>query len=352
MRVSIPWRSRLVPAGWVLGALLGWACGAGTFTCEDDAACRFGASAGVCQGDGYCSFPDDTCPSGQRYGEHAGDGKEHDCVAADDGPSSDGDTGGVTATTSADDATTTTAGSSSPVSASNATDGSASDGDGDADASTTGASTTDPTDPTGSSASSSGETSGGPPLDCSIDDEFDGPALDMAVWGSWGGDEGVTVVQTDGVVRFTIGTGETGIGGLITVPAIGVAESMVTVTVGAPPDPNTTVEQSFIVQGSGASVRVVLNDGIVQVVVWDGANNSVPYSEAHDVQPGDRFRFTFTGGDVTVDMSLGQANWAELFSGPPPFDVDDVQVVARALSYENLAAPSSVEVEAISVCAL
>ena len=352
--MSSPWRSQFVPAGSVLGALLGWACAGGTFTCQDDAACRLGAGAGVCQGDGYCSFPDDTCPSGQRYGEHAGDGKEHDCVAVDDGPTSEGDTGGVTATTNADDATATTTGASSPVSASNATGGSSDDddGDGDTDASTTGAAATDSTGPIDPTASSSGETTGGPPLDCSIDDEFDGPDLDMTVWGSWGSDEGVTVAQTDGVVRFTIATGPTGIGGLITVPSIGVAESMVTVTVGAPPDPNTTVEQSFIMQGSGASVRVVLNDGIVQVVVWDGANNSVPYSEAHDVQPGDRFRFTFTGGDVTVDMNLGQANWNELYSGSPPFDVDDVEVVARALSYENLAQPSSVEVEAISVCAL
>jgi hypothetical protein len=346
-------RFQFVSAAAVLGALVGWACAAGTFTCVDDAACRFGAGEGVCQGDGYCSFPDDTCMSGQRYGEHAGDGKEHDCVAVDDGATSEGDDGGVTATMSVDDATVTTTGASSPVSASNATGestgentgGSTDDGNGDTDE-TTGAPTTGATD------SSSGETTEGPPLDCSIDDEFDGPALDMTVWGSWGGDEGVTVVQTAGVVRFTIATGDTGIGGLVTVPAVGVAESMVTVTVGTPPDPSTTVEQSFIMQGSGGSVRVVLNDGLVQVIALEGASSSVTYSEPHDVQPGDRFRFTFSGGDVTVDMNLGGASWDELYSEPPPFDVDDVQVIARALSYEPLAEPSSVEVEAISVCAL
>lgn len=340
--MSSPRRSRFVPAGSVLSALLGWACGASAFICEDDAACRFGTGAGVCQSDGYCSFPDDTCASGQRYGEHAGDGKERECVAIDDAPT-EGDTGA------------TTTGASSPVSASNATGGSTDDGEGegDTDTSTTRGPTTDPTtDPTGPTASSSGETTEGPPLDCSIDDEFEGPALDMAVWGSWGSENGVTVVQTDGVVRFTIGTGDTGIGGLITVPAIGVAESVVTVTVGAPPDQSTTVEQSFIMQGSGGSVRVVLNDGIVQVVVVDGPSSIVPYSESHDVQPGDRFRFTFAGGDVIVDMDLGRASWNELHSGVPPFDLEEVQVVARALSYEDLAQPSSVEVEAISVCAL
>lgn len=48
---------------------LALACNAGSFSCTDDSNC----SGGQCQPTGYCSFPDDSCDSGQRYGEHAGD---------------------------------------------------------------------------------------------------------------------------------------------------------------------------------------------------------------------------------------------------------------------------------------
>jgi len=58
------------------------ACGLrSTFACADDAACGEG---GTCQPEGWCSFPDDTCPSGQRFGDHSGDGLGGACVDAED----------------------------------------------------------------------------------------------------------------------------------------------------------------------------------------------------------------------------------------------------------------------------
>ena len=48
------------------------ACSASSeFTCQSDEQCM-AASPGECQPDGYCSFPADDCPSGQRYGAHSG----------------------------------------------------------------------------------------------------------------------------------------------------------------------------------------------------------------------------------------------------------------------------------------
>ncbi len=38
------------------------------FVCSEDSECRGAAAAGQCQLSGACSFPDDECPSGQRYG--------------------------------------------------------------------------------------------------------------------------------------------------------------------------------------------------------------------------------------------------------------------------------------------
>ncbi|MEM9457818.1 MAG: LamG domain-containing protein [Myxococcota bacterium] len=41
------------------------------FSCQSDAQC-FTDGAGLCQPTGYCSFPDEDCQSGQRYGELSG----------------------------------------------------------------------------------------------------------------------------------------------------------------------------------------------------------------------------------------------------------------------------------------
>jgi hypothetical protein len=88
--------------GCVLGALLGTSCspfGGGAFDCTLDTQC---GAAGKCS-TGFCSFPDDHCDSGYRYGEASGpssnqcvgDGMRDGSVATDDtltdtmGPPSD-----------------------------------------------------------------------------------------------------------------------------------------------------------------------------------------------------------------------------------------------------------------------
>jgi hypothetical protein len=43
----------------------------GAFTCEDNANCDQ-SPGGVCEPNGFCSFPDLMCPSGRRYGEASG----------------------------------------------------------------------------------------------------------------------------------------------------------------------------------------------------------------------------------------------------------------------------------------
>lgn len=69
------------------------------FACMQDGQC--GAEGSVCQADGWCSFVDDACPSGFRYGEHAGDGLGGACVPVGDGSTGSDGSGGI-----ADDATT------------------------------------------------------------------------------------------------------------------------------------------------------------------------------------------------------------------------------------------------------
>ena len=46
-------------------------CGVAAFECASDDQCGL-AQGGTCQPEGYCSFPDDTCDSGQRFGHNSG----------------------------------------------------------------------------------------------------------------------------------------------------------------------------------------------------------------------------------------------------------------------------------------
>ncbi|MCA9710303.1 MAG: hypothetical protein KDK70_30975 [Myxococcales bacterium] len=101
--------------GWrweaaLCGAALGLACGGSSvFLCQSDGDCQTREGPGQCQPTGYCSFPDDSCDSGQRYGDHAGGALATTCVdpadatGTTDGPPPDdasssapGSTGGNT----------------------------------------------------------------------------------------------------------------------------------------------------------------------------------------------------------------------------------------------------------------
>lgn len=67
-RVGSPLVTCVWMAAWVTPG-----CGtpSPSFVCTDSVQCDVGVG-GVCQPTGYCSFPDASCPSGQRYGEFAG----------------------------------------------------------------------------------------------------------------------------------------------------------------------------------------------------------------------------------------------------------------------------------------
>jgi hypothetical protein len=80
-------------AAATLGPLLGWACTL-TFPCSTDDQCARGGATGVCQASGYCSFPDASCDSNQRYGDLAPGELAGTCVPAAGGSGSDTATGG------------------------------------------------------------------------------------------------------------------------------------------------------------------------------------------------------------------------------------------------------------------
>ncbi|MBK8265740.1 MAG: hypothetical protein IPK80_30985 [Nannocystis sp.] len=88
--------ARVTALVFALSPLLGACAPTRAFPCSADEQCVDGAARGLCEAEGYCSFPDDTCPSGRRFGAFANEGLASACV--------DGDS--ITTTTTATSATT------------------------------------------------------------------------------------------------------------------------------------------------------------------------------------------------------------------------------------------------------
>lgn len=57
----------------------------GEFPCTQTEECRTADNAGNCEREGWCSVHDDTCDSGRRFDETAGDGLARQCVAGPEG---------------------------------------------------------------------------------------------------------------------------------------------------------------------------------------------------------------------------------------------------------------------------
>jgi hypothetical protein len=113
-------------------ALATTSCGGDLFACSDDEDCAGGASDGICVAAGACAFPDDECPSGHRYGDHAGE-LSGECVPPFDDTTGGDDTSGPGSPTTLD-----------PTAASLTLDATSND----ADTTTSPVDTTTTTDPT------------------------------------------------------------------------------------------------------------------------------------------------------------------------------------------------------------
>jgi hypothetical protein len=128
--------------------------------------CAVGSVQGECQPTGFCSFPDGSCESGQRYGEFAGAGLSDECVPIDvsTGSTSGGGGSGSTSTTSGAPMTTlvTTDPGSSGITTFDVT-GAVSDSDATGGTTTGMLDTTDADASTGGESSSTGEEFPAPP---------------------------------------------------------------------------------------------------------------------------------------------------------------------------------------------
>lgn len=89
------------------------ACSPSVYLCQDDANCP----SGQCETSGFCSFPDEACDSGRRYGEFAGEGLGGKCVTESEPET---DTDATTGLTTALPASTTLEGDESTSSSGDA----------------------------------------------------------------------------------------------------------------------------------------------------------------------------------------------------------------------------------------
>lgn len=100
------------------------ACQSNGFRCEDDSECTVQGVAGFCEDNGVCSFPDEECSSGRRYGQQAPAELAGVCVTGGGGSS----TGAASTEGTSTSPATTTSETTSTESSSGITDSGSSSG--------------------------------------------------------------------------------------------------------------------------------------------------------------------------------------------------------------------------------
>ncbi|MEM6991983.1 MAG: hypothetical protein AAF721_15850 [Myxococcota bacterium] len=220
------------------------------FVCQGDGDCVH-AGNGVCQPNGFCSFPDAECDSGQRYGEAAAGGFAGTCVE-EEATATTGPTTG--ASTLPDDAT------SGPL-PTGTLDGTGDSGPaptgGPVNGSTDGGST-EGTSRGGSDSTAAGEsTAGVEACQVVLSDSFDGMLL-MQHWTPGGA---VAVTVQDGELRFSLDADANDYGNVVSPPFKAESASFVAEISLPPTLPFTQFLISFEREGSAESLDLLVEEG-------------------------------------------------------------------------------------------
>lgn len=310
-------------------ALVG-GCGGGVFACADLDDCAAADGAGVCQPAGWCSFPDDACPSGQRYGDHAGDGLAGECVVEDAGTSGS-TTPEPTATTLDGTATTATASASSTSPTGSAT------------VSETGEASSEGTDTEPAGTTTAGD-------DCIVE-EFDGNELGPG-WTVDG--EGPYVAQVqDGALELTPPNGGEG---AVNVESVAIYPSA---------DHSLVVEiVQFHSVMSQAELRIDLlvdpeagGTDLLRVALGEGSwgvsfgPSPSPPSLVSRAFAEERFvRFAATPTELVVQLSTDGVDWDDLLSVPPSFGFAEFRLRLAMTNWDQATNPGTVRFERLAFC--
>lgn len=283
--------------------------GGDAFLCESDDVCQQAGVSGLCQPSGYCSFPDDACPSGQRYGDHAGGSLAGICVDASNegtGSSSDGTPTPVTSTTSTTGVTTST---SEPP--------------------TTGVDGPVTTEPVGESDTGTGTSSGGmadeapattgPPAQtvCWVD-EFDDGTIDAATWCTYV-DPGVLVDEPLGHLRFALipaewAMGQDGSGWAATCQNVPLLGATATTEVLAVPQASPHTEAFIELRSEATGLGMGVLGGELYAFVWNGMGYAGVHFQPYDPAAHHFLRVLGTEEGLVAEASADGTTWDHVYT--------------------------------------
>lgn len=274
-----------------LAAAATWSgCGsAGAFVCQSDADCQLSEIRGVCQPTGYCSFPDDTCDSGQRYGDHAADPLSETCVDPDDPATSEP----TTADGSASAATPSTGPSTDPT----------------AD----GATMSD--DDTGSGSGTTDDATSGTRLQCQIDD-FDDKELDP----SWCIDTvpGIDIEEEDDHLWFELvpNTWRSSyqLGEVHSCDSFALLDSTVSVEIDHVPRESPHTGAYLEVGGDEQRIGLGAIDDMLQIYIYDDGGYSTVETLSYDDRAHRHWRVAGTPQGLRAETSANGADWVSSYT--------------------------------------
>lgn len=326
--------------GWTSAFVFG--CGTSdVFQCEANDQCVLGEVMGACQDNGFCGFPDDSCPSGTRYGEQAPPGLSRVCIESDES----------TAATS----TGTTNSSTPEVTTGITTTGSSTTAQPDGDETTVGASDTDPSESDGSSSSgnnpsSATGTTGAERRCVSLIDDFEDAAIDRDLWSITDPSE---VRESDGRLRLLCTEISSGTAG-VTASGLEMRDGEILVHIAKPP---AHVDIPFQIRLAdplnGSVAEVTLDSSHVLTVSAEDSVQMVSLAPT----PERWIRISVTVGGLFAETSQDGANFDDVPLGRLglSFSGESVDVSLLRLAYSVDAEEGSddrppIEIESFEHC--
>lgn len=320
----------------LLGALAASACTGGAFVCLDDASC----SGGVCQASGYCSFPDDACGSGQRYGEHAPADLAGACVVPGGGSSG---TSSGSGSTSIDPVTTLDG--TAPGEASAPGDTSMPGESSSADATTAPVGTMTSTGET-STTTADGGTTGPDPADCMVE-EFDDAELDgWFPWANPGATAGVEGGQF--VLGFAIEPSNSGLAHGV----VGLVGRVFDVEVVGGPVADSHAQLSITIsRPDDVAHMLLLESGTLAMLRWDGQASDVQASIVVGDAPPRYWRVIASDAALTWQYAFEPGAYVDL-AVEMVEGVDEMSIDVVANTWQPEVAPGQAILERVSDCAV
>lgn len=303
-----------------------YACGAQVFVCEDPSDCP----NGTCEPSGFCSFPDDACASGQRYGAHAPASVANACVDPIAGTSGTSD---ADATSSPSTTVTTT------LDASSAEVGSVDE------ASTT--PLTDPGDDTSTTTTNTGSSDGGMAPDVPVElppcivETFDDEVFDDFGW--WGR---LVPTVADGTLSVALATTPTAAG--LDFPSGGFVEREAKVVVLAVPNQLEATQVALAV-GTGDATMLILHEQDTLIVRWDDGVTLENRVTVMPVVPA-TWRIRSHDGTLYFERDIGNGEWEMLWSEAPDFDLAQAGAFFYANTWLDAMMPGTAQIDEISEC--